>query len=138
MPRLNLLLAEDNFPDTLLVREAIRREKLNLDVHVVSDGAEAIDFINRAEADENAPCPHLLLIDLNLPKKDGFEVLTRLRASKRCQGTPVLIITSSDSPADRERAGQLGAGYFRKPPSYQDFMKLGGVLSALMKERDLI
>ena len=82
----NLLLAEDNLPDALLVREAIRAEGLPLTVHIVSDGQKAIDFIARSDTDENAPCPHLLLLDLNLPKQNGFEVLRRLRASKSALG----------------------------------------------------
>ena len=102
--RLNLLLAEDNLPDVLLVREVIRKENLAVDVHVASDGQKAIEFIERAEQDSNAPCPHLLLLDLNLPKKDGFEVLQRLRATERCKDIPVVVITSSDSPNDRRQA----------------------------------
>lgn len=114
------------------MREAIQLENLPLDLHIVSDGQKAIDFIARAEADPNAPCPHLLVLDLNLPKKDGFEVLRRLRASVACKDVPVLIVTSSDSPADLRQAAALGAGYFRKPPSLEEFLKLGGVLRELM------
>ena len=133
--RFNLLLAEDNLPDVLLVREAIRSEDLPLDVYVASDGQQAIDFIERAEHDPNAPCPHFLLLDLNLPKRDGFEVLQRLRAGERCKAIPVVIITSSDSPTDQAQAAALGAGYFRKPPNYDEFLKLGGVLKKLLKDQ---
>jgi two-component system, chemotaxis family, response regulator Rcp1 len=130
--RFNLLLAEDNLPDALLVREAIRHENLPIDLHVVSDGQQAIDFIERAENDENAPCPQCMLLDLNLPKVEGFEILRRLRGSEKCGGIPVVVITSSDSPVDRSRAAALGAGYFRKPPSYEEFLKLGAVLKRLI------
>jgi CheY-like chemotaxis protein len=133
-PWFNLLVAEDNLPDALLVREAIRLEKLPLDVHVVPDGQQAIEFIMRAESDPEAPCPHYLLLDLNLPKKDGFEVLQRLRASPKCKDIPVLIMTSSDAPADQNRTAELGASYFRKPGDYEAFLKLGGVLRQLMKD----
>lgn len=133
-PRLNLLLAEDNLPDALLIREVIREENLPLDMHIASDGQSAIDFIESADADQNAPCPHLLLLDLNLPKRDGFEVLKRLRESDKCKSIPVVIITSSDSPSDRAQAASLGAAYFRKPPSYEEFMKLGGVLKKLLRD----
>jgi two-component system, chemotaxis family, response regulator Rcp1 len=115
------------------VREAVRIENLPLEVHIAEDGQKAIDFIKRAEADPDAPCPHLLLLDLNLPKKDGLEVLQWLRGSGKYKGIPVIIITSSDSPADRRRAAELGAGYFRKPPNYDQFMKLGGVLKQLLE-----
>jgi CheY-like chemotaxis protein len=118
--------------DALLVREAIRNEKLPLDVHVASDGEKAIEFIAIAEEDSEAACPHMLLLDLNLPKKDGFEVLRRLRASPKCGDIPVLIMTSSDSPADRSRAAEWGVGYFRKPASYDEFLKLGTILRELL------
>ncbi len=131
-------MAEDNLPDALLVREAIRLENLPLDVHIAPDGQQAIEFIARAEADPNAPCPHLVLLDLNLPKKDGFEVLQRLRASARCKAIPVLVITSSDSPGDRNLAAKLGASYFRKPPSLEEFLKLGAVLKKLLQEHGIL
>ncbi len=127
-------MAEDNLPDELLVRDAVRTEKLPLEVYVVVDGQKAIEFIERAETDPEAPCPHLLLLDLNLPKKNGFEVLQRLRASDKCKDTPVLIMTSSDSPEDRRRVAELGARYFRKPGTYEAFMKLGGVLKQLLTD----
>jgi chemotaxis family two-component system response regulator Rcp1 len=133
--RLNLLLAEDNLPDALLVREVVRLGNLPLDVHVAPDGQQAIEFIEQAEQDPDAPCPHFLLLDLNLPKRDGFEVLRRLRASDKCKAVPVIIITSSDSPSDVSQAAALGAGYFRKPPSYEEFLKLGDVLKKLLEDR---
>jgi len=117
-----------------LVREAIRQGKLPLEVHVVSDGQQALEFIERAETDARAPCPQIALLDLNLPKRNGFEVLERLRASPKCKGVPVLIVTSSDAPADLQRATAMGAGYFRKPASYSAFLKLGDVLRKLMIE----
>lgn len=132
--RFNLLLAEDNLPDALLVREAIAVENLPLEVYVAPDGQQAIDFIARAEKDPDAPCPHFLLLDLNLPKRDGFEVLQRLRSSTKCKDIPVLIITSSDSPDDVSEAAALGAGYFRKPPNYDEFLKLGGVLRQIIQD----
>jgi CheY-like chemotaxis protein len=107
--RLNLLVVEDNLPDALLVKEAIRMEDLPLEVHLITDGQEAIEFIERAEEDPNAPCPHFLVIDLNLPKRSGFEVLQRLRASEKCKTIPALVITSSDSADDRKRAAGCGA-----------------------------
>ncbi len=137
-PRLNLLLAEDNPPDTLLVREAIRLENLPIDLHVASDGQRAIAFIDQSDKDPNAPCPHVLLLDINLPKADGFEVLRRLRESERCGNVPVLMISSSDSPSDRNQAAELGAGYFRKPPNYDEFLKLGAVLKKLLKDNGML
>jgi DNA-binding response OmpR family regulator len=135
---MNLLLAEDNLPDALLVREAIRLQNLPLDVHMAADGQAALAFIDRAAKDPDAPRPQVLLLDLNLPKVDGFEVLRRLRANAQFQNTPVLIISSSDAPNDRSQAAQFGAGYFRKPPSYDEFLKLGVVLKEMLKAHGVL
>jgi len=113
-------------------------ENLPVDLHIVPDGQLAIEFITRAETDPDAPCPDLLLLDLNLPKRDGFEVLQRLRRSERCRAIPVLVMTSSSSPKDLSRAAELDASYFRKPPSYDEFLKLGVVLRQLLKDNRLI
>jgi CheY-like chemotaxis protein len=113
-------------------------ENLPLEIHVAPDGREAIEFIARAENDPDAPRPQLLLLDLNLPKVDGFEVLRRLRASEKFKAIPVLIVSSSDAPGDRSRAAEYGAGYFRKPPSYEEFLKLGGVLKQLLKDHGAV
>ena len=110
-------------------------ENLPLEVYIAADGEKAIDFIAKAERDPDAPRPDLLLLDINLPKVDGFEVLRRLRASGKYEGIPVLVISSSDSASDRNQAAELGAGYFRKPPSYDEFLKLGGVLKQMLKDR---
>ena len=135
---LNLLLAEDNLPDALLVREAIRMENLPLQVYIAPDGERALDFIAEAEKDPAAPVPHLLLLDLNLPKIDGLEVLRKIRASDKFNHIPVLVVTSSDSPADRNGAASLGAGYFRKPVTYDDFMKIGSVLREFLLANGLL
>jgi two-component system response regulator len=117
-----------------MVREVIQAEGLPLEVHMAPDGQQAIDFIARAEENPEAPCPHCLLLDLNLPRRDGFEVLRRLRASGKCGDIPVLILTSSDAPSDQKEAASLGARYFRKPPSYDEFLKLGPELKQLLKD----
>ena len=137
-PRFQLLLAEDNLPDTLLIREAVQMENLPLEMHTVRDGQGAIDFIARAEQDETAPGVDLVLLDLNLPKRHGFEVLKRLRESPKFGTVPVLIVTSSDAPSDHEQAAQFGASYFRKPPSYEEFLKLSGAVKKLMEQNGMM
>ena len=137
-PRFNLVLAEDNLPDALLVREAVRLENLPLEVYIAADGERAIDLIVKAENDPNAPCPHVLLLDINLPRIDGFEVLRRVRAIDRFKAVPVVMVTSSDSPSDRKEAAKLGARYFRKPVTYDEFMKIGGLLRQLLEEQGLL
>jgi len=113
-------------------------EQLPVDIHIVSDGEKAIDFISRAESEPDAPCPHLLLLDLNLPRRDGFEVLRRLRESAVCKNIPVMIITSSDSAVDRGLAADLGAGYFQKTPDYEEFMKVGAALRQLLTDNGML
>jgi CheY-like chemotaxis protein len=115
--RLVALLVEDNRADVFLVQQAIQIHQLELDLHVVSDGDQACEFIERAENDlEPAPCPELVLLDLNLPRRSAKEVLKRLRQSPRCSTVPVVIITSSDLSNDRKELFALGANrYFRKP-----------------------
>jgi DNA-binding response OmpR family regulator len=122
----------------LLVREAIRMENLPLEVQIAPDGERALEIIVQAENDANAPRPHVLLLDLNLPKIDGFELLRRIRASDKFKDIPVVIVTSSDSPADRSEAARLGARYFRKPVTYDEFVKIGGFLRQLLEEKGLL
>ena len=135
---MTLLLAEDNLPDALLVREAIKEEDLPLEIFITSDGERAMDFLARAEADPDAPRPDIMLLDINLPKVDGLEVLRKIRASQKFKGVPVMMITSSDSPADRVEAAKLGAGYFRKPPNYEEFLKIGAALKLVLKDNGLL
>ena len=128
------LLAEDNRADALIIEEAIEAYDLPIDLHTVTDGQQAIDFIKRAESDPQQPCPQLLLLDLNLPKRSGLEILKYVRSSTKWKDIPVVVITSLDSPRDRSSASQLGANtYFRKPTSYEGFLKVGEVLRDLLQ-----
>ena len=136
LQRLNLLVAEDNLPDALLIQDIVSTENLPFEVYLVRDGEAAIAFIDAADANPAAPRPHILILDLNLPKRDGHEVLSRLRASEKMKDVPVVIVTSSDAPADRVRAQELGAEFFRKPPSYDEFLKLGAVLRRLVQNKN--
>ncbi len=121
----------------MLVREAIKAEGLQIEVHIVPDGEQAIDFIAHAEQDPEALSPDVALLDLNLPRVDGFEVLRRLRNSKKYENIPVLIVTSSDSAADREQAASLNAGYFRKPVTYGEFLGIGRFLKQFLETSGL-
>ena len=106
-------------------------------MHVVRDGHKAIQFLDAADSSAAAPCPDLLLLDLNLPMRSGDEVLEHLRAGRRCRDIPVLVVTSSNSDQDRQSVMDLGAtGYFRKPSNYDEFMKLGLVVKHLLEPRD--
>jgi len=128
-----ILIVEDNRGDVFLILEAIRAHNVPVDVCVVEDGAEAVAVFERAETDSAAFCPEIVLLDLNLPKRNGLEVLQRIRQSDRCKATPVVILTSSDSSKDREETARLGADrYFRKPNTYEQFLKVGTVLNEVL------
>ncbi len=124
---------EDSKADLFLIREAIAAAKVDAAVAVVNDGHQATEFIDRADRGQGAPCPDLILLDLNLPKKDGIEVLRHIRDSAVCKNALVLVVTSSDSASDREAVKKLGFnGYFRKPSVYAEFMKLGPMIRELL------
>ena len=133
---MNILLAEDNRADVLLVREALSLRHIDHDLHVVRDGEEAIAFVSRMGTPGEPPCPDLFLLDLNLPRADGPEVLREFRRHPECAHTPVIVVTSSDMPRDREQVEPLGiAHYFRKPADLDEFMELGAVIEQVVKHR---
>ncbi|HEY3840823.1 MAG TPA: response regulator [Bryobacteraceae bacterium] len=124
---------EDNKGDVFLIREALAAADVDAEVHVVHNGNDATRFFDAADHDETAPCPNLVLLDLNLPKKSGDQVLQHLRKSVRCRNAKVLIVTSSDLAVERRALTALGAtAYFRKPSEYAQFLKLGPVVKALL------
>jgi DNA-binding response OmpR family regulator len=124
---------EDNEADVFLIREAIEAMKLPVTLHIVRDGEQAIRFFEQADASPAAPCPALVILDINLPRKQGGEVLKQMRKSQRCSSSPVIAVSTSESTHDRERMMKLGANdYFHKPSEYEDFMKLGARVKALL------
>jgi chemotaxis family two-component system response regulator Rcp1 len=129
-----VLLVEDNRLDVFLVREALAQFDLPVILHVAQDGDAAMRYFDSVDALPDAPCPALVLLDLNLPKRTGLEVLSHLRRARRCAGVKVLIVTSSDSPTDRAESERLGAiGYFRKPPSYEGFLTIGEIVRNILQ-----
>src|SRR5215468_7838728 len=94
----DILLIEDAEPDVFLVREALRQAGLEFNLSVVDDGEKAIDYIDHLDQDGAVECPNLVLLDLNLPKRTGDQILEHIRKSQRCKHVPVIIVTSSDSP----------------------------------------
>ncbi len=128
-----ILLAEDNQADVYLVRASLKEHGIGHDLRVVKDGEEAIDFIKAA--DSRGSVPGLVLLDLNLPKKTGQEILEHLRDTPRWAEVPVIIMSSSDSPTDRAKAARLGIrAYFRKPSRLDEFMRLGGIVKKVLQE----
>jgi CheY-like chemotaxis protein len=135
MKAIHVLLAEDNEGDVFLVQEALRFHKLEFQLHVARDGLAATRYIERLGHTPDAPCPDVFLLDLNLPKADGHDILNSLRAHPTCSKVPVIVVTSSDAPNDRRRAELLGAShYFRKPSDLTRFMALGALIREVVNE----
>ena len=134
MTPLNVLLVEDNRADILLVREALSEHGLNHELHVVKDGAEAIQFLVKMGRPDGPPCPDVILLDMNLPKADGSQVLTAFRKRPECAHTPVIVVSSSDAPKDKDIMKDLGVNhYFRKSSEFDEYMKLGAVVKQVLK-----
>lgn len=131
--RFHIVLVEDAEPDVILVREALEQSGLEFDLRVFDDGEQGVDFVENMDRDATITRPHLFLLDLNLPKKSGSQILERVRQSLTCREVPVVILTSSDSHKDKTQAANLKAtGYFRKPSRLDDFMKLGPYVRDLL------
>ncbi len=117
------------------MREAIDRSRIDANIDVIRDGQAATRYFDAAENDEHAPDLDLILLDLNLPKTSGDELLKRLRASARWKAAKVLTVSSSDSLQDRSTAERLAvAAYFKKPSTFAEFMQLGPIVERLLKK----
>jgi CheY-like chemotaxis protein len=118
-----ILLVEDNPGDVRLTVEALREGKIANSLHVAPDGDAAMDFVHQRGAYRDAPRPDLILLDLNLPRKDGREVLEELKSDPELHRIPVIVLTTSNSEADVLRSYDLHANcYVSKPIGYDDFM----------------
>jgi len=131
-PAIRVLLAEDNPGDVFLVSAALRSEKLETELTVERDGERMLRRLNAIESGQSA-CPDIVLLDLNLPKYSGAKLLEKMRSSTICAHVPVVIVTSSDAPCDREIASRFkAAGYFRKPTEFDEFVRLGRLVRTLL------
>jgi CheY-like chemotaxis protein len=120
---IQVLLLKDNPGDVRLTREAFKDARLHIHLSVVSDGIAAMAFLNREGDHEAAPRPDLILLDLNLPKKNGREVLEEVKSNPALQSIPVVILTTSSSEVDVFRSYQLHANcYISKPVNLEGFL----------------
>ena len=120
---IDILLVEDNPGDVELTKEALKDAKVATRLHVVEDGAAAIDFLYKRGEHTSAPRPDLILLDLNLPKKDGREVLAEIKGDAGLADIPVVIITTSQADEDILRAYKLHANcYVTKPVDFRQFV----------------
>jgi len=122
---IEILLVEDNPGDADLTREAMENNKMHVAMHVVGDGVEAMAFLRRTGKYVNAPRPDIVLLDLNLPKKDGKEVLAEIKADQDLKRIPVVILTISKDEEDILKSYNLHANcYITKPIDLNQFVKV--------------
>jgi CheY-like chemotaxis protein len=128
-----VLLVEDNPQDELLILRALRKAQVQATIDVVRDGQQAVDYLMRTGEFSNRQegLPAFVLLDINLPKLSGFDVLTRVRAELHTRLLPVVMFTSSDEDRDRMRAYSAGANSFvSKSVEFADFMTSTGQLGS--------
>jgi chemotaxis family two-component system response regulator Rcp1 len=117
-----ILLVEDNPADVLLMEEALREGKMANNLYAVNNGDEAMDFLNRRGKYRDAPRPDLIMLDLNLPRKDGREVLAEVKEDPELRKIPVVVVTTSRSEADIDKSYKLHANaYVTKPVNVRQF-----------------
>jgi two-component system, chemotaxis family, response regulator Rcp1 len=127
---MEVLLVEDSPGDVRLTREAFRDANVSIHLHVASDGVEAMAFLRQEGAHAGAQRPDLILLDLNLPKMDGREVLAQIKSDGSLKTIPTVILTTSESEADIVKSYQLQANcYLTKPVQLDAFEKLVGSIN---------
>jgi CheY-like chemotaxis protein len=122
---IDVLLVEDDPGDALMTQEAFEHHKIRNTLHVVKDGVEALAFLRREGEYADAPRPGLILLDLNLPRKDGREVLAEVKADAELRSIPVVVLTTSDAEEDILRSYSLHANaYVTKPVDFERFIEV--------------
>jgi CheY-like chemotaxis protein len=129
---LTIIVVEDNPLDVYLIQWVLRAHDLAHELQVIENGDHAMDYVNQLAHEERRRSPTLMLLDLNLPQRDGRELLQRVKAIPQGADIRVVVVTSSTNPADRQETLALGAdAYFVKPYHLQEFMQLGDLIKGL-------
>lgn len=127
--QVEILLVEDNPGDVLLTKTAFEQAKISHNISAVEDGEQALDYLNKRDGYENATRPDLILLDLNMPKKDGREVLAEIKKDENLKRIPVIVLTSSQAEQDVSKSYDLHANsYISKPV---DLKKFSEIISAI-------
>jgi CheY-like chemotaxis protein len=122
---MTILLVEDSPADIRLTQEALRDSKIANDLHIARDGVEGLDFLHQRGAHVGAPRPDLVILDLNLPRMDGKEVLAEVKADGNLRTIPIAVLTTSESEADVLSSYDLGANcYLTKPVDLSQFLRV--------------
>ena len=129
---IHVLMVEDDAEDVMLTKEALSSSKVALDLRVVEDGAQAMAYLRLEPPYANEPRPDLILLDLNLPKKDGFSVLKTIKSNQELKMLPVIVLTTSTNPDDIHRCySEYANCYIKKPSDLQEFLKIIRNIKAL-------
>lgn len=127
--RVEILLVEDNAGDARLAREALREARVPNALTWIADGAEALAYLRGEGRHSGARRPDLILLDLNIPRKDGRQVLTEIKSDDRLRRIPVVVLTTSQAEEDVQNAYRLSANcYIAKPVDLDEFMKVVRVI----------
>ena len=122
---IEVLLVEDNPGDAELTRIALEDSKISVNLNVVEDGVEAMAFLRKQDKYSNVPHPDIVLLDLNLPRKDGREVLAEIKTDDNLKRIPVVVLTTSQAEEDIIKAYNLSANcYITKPVDFDQFVRI--------------
>jgi len=125
LPEYPILLVEDNQDDVMITERALTKGSIRKKLYVTRDGEEAMKFMRKEGKYKHFPTPALIILDLKMPKIDGFEVLGEIKSADNSKSIPVIIFTSSERDKDIERAYELGCNsYIVKPVNFEDFIKI--------------
>jgi len=128
-----VLVIEDNVADVELLRLAMQMAGLDCELRVIDDGGDALQFVREQGKYSGRPVPDLVILDLNVPKSDGIEILKALRETQSLAHLPVVVTTSSSSPREMTQLRALRvAKHFIKPPDLDEFMKIGPILKEVL------
>jgi CheY-like chemotaxis protein len=131
-----ILLIEDNAADVYLVEQALQAHHVEAPLTVLRDGEQGLRFIEAVESGL-MECPALIVLDLNLPKVPGHQILARMRSTSTCSKVPVIVLSSSKAPADTQESKRLDVQrHIQKPATFDEFMQIGAVFKAFFTGRE--
>ena len=126
-----ILVVEDNPTDVSLIGKALTKHGVEHEMTVLTDGEKALRHLDQLDS---APIPDLIVLDINMPKRDGLSVLVRYRMNVSFFQVPIVVLTSSDAPGDKQRAEIIGvSAFFQKPLLLEDYLALGGRLKLALE-----
>jgi CheY-like chemotaxis protein len=133
--KLHILVVEDNPADVELLRWALESARIDCDLTVIDDGGEALAFVQNRGKYLHSPPPDLAILDLNLPKYDGIEILEAMRGNLAFAGVPVAVLSSTSSPREMAKMEAVGIDRFiTKPPDLDEYVEIGLIVKSLLEQ----